>query len=249
MNASTPTTPVETQAGVEAWFDKTYRELGFGYLRPADAYPIFLQVLEAEPGKRLLDVACGPGLLLKEARDKGLDVYGVDLSEAAVELAGRYVPEANVQAANAQDIPHPDGYFDYVTCIAAIERFFDRPAALAEFHRLGKPDARYCFMVRNARTLVWRLYREALGKRNVSGHQDALEFDQWRELFEAQGFEVEAVYVDQWPRQRIRRWMRFGRPLDRSQPERIAKPILPMRFANEFIFLLRKRTDPAANGA
>lgn len=231
----------DSQAGVEAWFDKTYRELGFDYLRPADAYPVFLQLLGAEPGKSLLDVACGPGLLLKEASDKGLQVHGVDLAEAAVELARRYVPAAKVDVGNAQEIDYPDGHFDYVTCIAAIERFFDRPAALREFHRLGKASARYCFMVRNASTLVWRIYRQALGKQNVSGHQDALEYEEWQALFEEQGFQVDDVYVDQWPRQRLRRILRFGRRLDRSRPEAIAKPLLPMRYANEFIFLLSKR--------
>ena len=153
---------------------------------------------------------------------------------------------------NAQEIDHPDGHFDFVTCIAAIERFFDRPAALREFHRLGKPGARYCFMVRNARTIVWRVWREALGKRNVSGHQDALDLERWQELFEEQGFRVEAVYIDQWFRQRVRRLLRFQRPLDRSKREPIARPILPMRFANEFIFILSKRPDagaPGSNGA
>jgi protein-S-isoprenylcysteine O-methyltransferase Ste14 len=55
------------QTGIAAWFDATYRTKGLRYLRPPRSYPIFVQLLEARPGERLLDVACGPGLLLKVA--------------------------------------------------------------------------------------------------------------------------------------------------------------------------------------
>jgi len=236
----------ETQSGVAHWFERTYRDLGFDYLRAPEAYPIFLQLLGARAGQRLLDVACGPGLLLKEANDRGLDVHGVDLSRTALELAQRYVPEASVHVGNAQEIAHPEGTFDYVTCIAALERFFDRPAALREIRRVGASDARFCFMVRNARTLVWRLWRDALKKRNVHGHQDALDLERWSGLFEAHGFRIEAVYIDQWFRQRLRRALRLFRPLDRNRPEPVARPILPLRYANEFIFILSKGPDPEA---
>src|SRR5262245_32829418 len=119
-----------SQTGIAAWFDATYRTKGLRYLRPLRAYPIFVQLLEARPGERLLDVACGPGLLLKAARERGVDASGIDLSREAVALAKQLLPGVDVQQGNAEQLPFADGTFDCVTCIGAIERFLDRSAAL-----------------------------------------------------------------------------------------------------------------------
>lgn len=232
-----------SQQQVASWFDQTYRTRGFDYLRPLTAYPIFLQLLGARPGERLLDVACGPGLLLKAAQMKGLEPSGVDISAAAVEIAREFVAGADVREGNAEELPFEDGSFRLVTCIGAIERFLDRQAALLEMRRVAAPDARFCFMVRNASTPVWRVWRQLLGQRNVAGHQDALTLERWRELFAELGFAVEAVHIDQWFRQKLRRLYR-GRP-DFDRPEPVARPILPLRHANEFIFILKNAAAPA----
>jgi ubiquinone/menaquinone biosynthesis C-methylase UbiE len=237
---SDPSSAAETRAGVAAWFDRTYARLGFGYLRPPAAYPIFLQLMGVRAGQHLLDVACGPGLLLKPAQAAGLEVSGVDLSAAALELARAYVPEATLLESSAEQLGFPAESFDRVTCIAAIERFVDRRAALKEMRRVGRADAVFCFMVRNARTLVWRLWRETLGRRNVDGHQDALDLEEWRALFVECGFRIEAVYMDQWFRQRVRRVLRGLQPPPAGRAEPVAHPLLPLRYANEFIFILRK---------
>ena len=229
------------QEDVAAWFDGTYAAKGFDYLRPLAAYPIFVQFLGAQPGESLLDVACGPGLLLKAALLRGVVPTGIDLSRAALDMAAAFVPEAEVHQGTAEELPFADGTFHHVTCVGAIERFLDRPRALAEMRRVARDDGRFCFMVRNSATVVWKFWRESLGRRNKQGHQDALGLHEWKELFHAAGFTVENVYIDQWFRQRLRRVMRGFRPRDLRQPEPVAKPFLPLRFANEFIFLLRKR--------
>lgn len=229
-----------SQSDVAEWFDSTYREAGFAYLRPLAAYPIFVQLLGAEPGGKLLDVACGPGHLLKAASMRGVKATGADLSAEALELARTYVPEAEVHERNAEDLGFPDETFDYVTCVGAIERFFDREAALREMLRVAKPTARFCFMVRNASTLTWRIWRQFLGQQNKRGHQDALEIHEWHELFERVGFRVLDVVPDQWPRQRLKRFLPGGRSRDLTQPEPVVSSILPLRYANEFVFVMEK---------
>ena len=95
-------------------------------------------------------------------------------------------------------------------------------------------------MVRNSQTLVWLVWRRWLGKQNVEGHQDALSLEVWKELFAEVGFAVEDVFIDQWLRQRVRKVLRGFRTPDPTRDEPVARPILPLRFANEFIFLLKK---------
>ena len=230
------------QGTVAEWFDATYRSRGFDYLRPLESYPIFLQLLDAKAGSELLDVACGPGLLLKAAELRGVRGSGVDISAAAVEMAGELVPNARVLESNAEELPFEDDSFDFITCIGAVERFLDRERVLGEMRRVARPTARFCFMVRNAHTLDWILWKQWLGMRNVEGHQDAASLDAWSAFFEANGFAIEGVYIDQWLRQRLRKALRGFRPRDLTRPEPVARPILPLRFANEFVFIMRHAT-------
>jgi SAM-dependent methyltransferase len=206
--------PPVPQDDVAAWFDATYRRRGLAYLRPARAYPIFVQLLGARRGERLLDVACGPGLLLDAAAARGVVASGVDLSTAAIELAQQRRPGIDA-------------------------RVLDREAALREMLRVAKPDARFCFLVRNASTLVWRLWRERLGRREVQGHQDAQTLVQWRALFARCGFRELRVLPDQWPQQRWRQLLPWRRPRQ-GRDEPVHTGLLPLRWCNELVFVLAR---------
>lgn len=230
--------PEVDQADVAAWFDATYRRKGLRYLRPRRAYPIFVQLLGLPPGGRVLDVACGPGLLLCAALERGHAAAGVDLSGEAIALAKELVPAADVRQGNAERLPFADATFDGVTCLGSIERFLDREQALREMRRVAKPTARFCFLVRNASTLVWRVWRQGLGHREVQGHQDALTLQAWHELFARCGFAVERVLPDQWPRQRLRQLAPWWRPSP-GRREPVGRPIVPLRWCNELVFVLR----------
>jgi SAM-dependent methyltransferase len=238
MCASRVTDTLEQQSQVREWFDATYETRGLGYLRPPEAYPIFLQLLEARPGERLLDVACGPGLLLRAARARSLHATGVDLSRVAVAMVPRVAPGASALQANAEGLPFGDGTFDAVTCIGSLERFLDRPAALREMRRVAARGARFCLMVRNARTFGWKVATQGLGRVNHRGHQDAGTLEEWRALLEECGFVVRRVVADQWFWQKWRN--RLFMPRD-GQPEPLVTRVMPLRFANELIFILEAR--------
>ncbi|MFO1076362.1 MAG: methyltransferase domain-containing protein [Planctomycetota bacterium] len=233
--------PEVDQAGVAAWFDATYRSKGFGYLRPFRAYPIFVQLVGGRAGDHLLDVACGPGLVLRAAGERGLLASGVDISREAVELARRHVPAADARVGNAESLPFADGVFDRVTCLGSLERFLDRERALREMLRVAAPDARFCFLVRNASTLVWRVWRQGMRRRELAAHQDAMTLDAWRELFARCGFAIDRVLPDQWPRQRWRQLLPGGRPAP-GRDEPLARGILPLGWHNELVFVLRRAT-------
>ncbi len=227
----------QRQAEVAAWFDATYKTRGYRYLRPLAAYPILLQIAGARPGQRLLDVACGPGLMLRAATLRGLEPVGIDIAREGVRLARRD-SDARAAVANAEALPFAAASFDVITCVGSIERMLDRERVLAEIRRVARPDARFCFLVRNATSASWRLWNRGLRRQNHTAHQDAATLAGWRALFVRNGFVVEAVHADQWLRQRLRRLFR-GRP-DLTRDEPVVKSWLPLRFALEFIFVLRR---------
>lgn len=231
--------PEVSQAEVAAWFDATYRRKGLRYLRPPRAYPIFVQLLDLPPHGRVLDVACGAGHVVRAALERGHEAAGIDVSGEAIALARQRLPAADLRQANAEQLPFADGTFDGVTCIGSIERFLDRESALREMQRVATADARFCFLVRNASTLVWRVWRQRLGRREVAGHQDALTLAEWSGLFERAGFTVERVLRDQWPWQRLAQLLPGRRPRP-GRREAEAPALVPLRWCNELLFVLRR---------
>jgi ubiquinone/menaquinone biosynthesis C-methylase UbiE len=226
-----------SQKEVRDWFDRVYNTQGLGYLRPPEAYPIFLRMLGARAGQSLLDVACGPGLLLRAAVYENLNAQGVDISPVAVAMVPQVAPGAFAVASNAESLPFPDHLFDYVTCIGAVERFLNREKALGEMRRVAKPGARFCIMVRNSRAPSWRLAVELLNRKEpAGGRQGANTLEAWTDLFKRSGFVIEKVLPDQWFRQRLRRLFRFP---SKGEREGVARPILSLRLAGELIFIMR----------
>jgi ubiquinone/menaquinone biosynthesis C-methylase UbiE len=113
----------------------------------------FLTWLPLSPGKRLLDVGCGAGgPALRLAVRTGCSVVGIDAHEQAIATANAVAADrgltktAEFRAIDAtRPLPFPDGSFDVVTCIDAINHFQDRPSIVAEWQRVLKPSGRLLF--------------------------------------------------------------------------------------------------------
>jgi ubiquinone/menaquinone biosynthesis C-methylase UbiE len=200
---------------------------------------IYPGLVAATPGDTLLDVACGPGMLLLAASASTERLFGCDISAVAIEQARSRVPQARVSVANAEALPYESSSFDVVTCLGSLERMLDRPRALGEMLRVGKPRARYCFLVRNSNTPGWKYLASASARRPARGHADADTLDNWARLFESAGFHVRQVLPDQYPLLRRRSWRNLVLgTMDYRTP--VASDA-PVESANEFIFLLGKQ--------
>ncbi len=225
---------MDQQAQIKEWFEKTYSKNSKSYLRPPVAYEVFLGLLNPKKGQKILDVACGPGHLLIPAQSYELQLFGIDISQNAIDLAGKALPEADLRTGNAEVLPYPDNYFDHITCIGSLERIIDMKKALQEQLRVAAPEARFCYMVRNNRTLSWRI-KKSLGFINKKGHQGAKGLETWTSLFQEQGFQIERIVPDQWPGKRFQRWINPWINYKKIKPG-----IIPLRYAYEFIFIMKK---------
>jgi len=105
------------------------------------------------PGDRVLDVACGTGVVARLAAERagprGL-VVGLDLNSSMLEVAAG-LPAAGApvtwRQGSAEQLPFPADSFDVVCCQLGLQFFTDRSAALREMARVSAAGGRLAAMV------------------------------------------------------------------------------------------------------
>jgi ubiquinone/menaquinone biosynthesis C-methylase UbiE len=106
------------------------------------------------PGNRVLDVACGTGIVARcTARrlGNGERVAGLDLNARMLDVARSMSASEGLAIewyeGSALALPFADGSFDVVLCQQALQFFPDRPAALQEMHRTLATNGRLAVSV------------------------------------------------------------------------------------------------------
>ena len=110
--------------------------------------------LTLKPGMRVLETACGTGIvtqrLLDRMRGHGT-LVATDLNDAMIAHGRRHVTAepglVEWQTADATKLPFPDGSFDAVVCQFGLMFLPDKAAGIREAFRVLKPRGRYLFSV------------------------------------------------------------------------------------------------------
>jgi ubiquinone/menaquinone biosynthesis C-methylase UbiE len=178
-------------------------------LNPAQAYeqlyvPAFfhsvgnalLDRLEVSAADRVLDVACGTGIVARLIHGRvgapgRLD--GIDINPLMVAAAQTFAPFAQTRLGDATTLPFGDGDFDVVLCQHGLMFFPDRAKALAEMRRVLSVRGR--LGLTTWRPLSEHPLSEAFtqaGRRHVDGPIEVPfslgDADQLRAMIEAAGF-------------------------------------------------------------
>lgn len=95
------------------------------YLPYVFAQDIFKEFNTSLPGKNILDLGCGPGLLSKFYFDHGYHVTGIDFSENMIKTAQKRCPRCHFLAKNVLDLDPADGQFDGIVAFH-LAQYLDR---------------------------------------------------------------------------------------------------------------------------
>jgi len=114
----------------------------------------WINQLAGLPGKRVIDVGCGGGILAESMAERGANVTGIDLSDKALKVAklhllesGHQVEYVSVAVEKIAD-ERPETY-DVVTCMEMLEHVPDPASVVAACARLCKPGGWLFFSTLN----------------------------------------------------------------------------------------------------
>ena len=116
-------------------------------VRDEEALRLLVDFTGAGPEDTVLDVACGPGLVVCALAPVVRHATGIDVTPAMIERARALAAEKGLgnvawRVGDALPLPYPDGAFSLVVSRFAFHHFPEPRAVLAEMKRVCTPDGR-----------------------------------------------------------------------------------------------------------
>jgi ubiquinone/menaquinone biosynthesis C-methylase UbiE len=106
---------------------------------------------EQTRGLRVLEIGCGCGSEAELFARAGADYTAIDLTNAAVHITRRRFQLANLEGrfvqGDAENLPFPDGSFDFVYSHGVLHHTPDTPRTISEVHRVLSPGGRAAIML------------------------------------------------------------------------------------------------------
>lgn len=141
------------------------------YFVPAIGLPLATELVEAarlSPGERVLDVACGTGVVARLAAEqvgaRG-HVTGLDVNAGMLAVARSVSSPVAIEwrEGAAEDTQLAAAAYDAALCQMGLQFFADRGAALAELHRSVVPGGRLVANVPGPMPPVFQILQRCLG--------------------------------------------------------------------------------------
>ncbi|MFC1708958.1 methyltransferase domain-containing protein [Candidatus Omnitrophota bacterium] len=187
-------TYVNPRRAKEEILDKYNNMVDEGYIKEETGRRLTAKLILDKLGKykkggaKLLEIGCGPGFLLDEAKKQGWDAYGVEPSRWASDHA-RNKFNLKVTSGILRDTDFSSGYFDVVILSDTLEHLIDPKGILSEVRPLLGPQGILYINTPNVDSLISRLLKARWWGFNQF-HLYYFTKDTLRQMLEVVGFDV-----------------------------------------------------------
>lgn len=114
----------------------------------------------------ILDVGCHSGTFTKKIIEKleNKQIYGVDISRRAIELAKKRISYGHFEVVDAGQLPFTENFFEAIFCLEVLEHVDNPKKVLLEINRVLKKGGYAIFLVPSDNKLfkivwfLWTLY-------------------------------------------------------------------------------------------
>jgi ubiquinone/menaquinone biosynthesis C-methylase UbiE len=167
----------EQRATIESWDNDYYHPISERYYDRAVSK--MLRLMGVQPGSRVLDAGCGPGVHSVRVARAGCRVVAVDISQTMLQEAQSRIVNAGLISAvefSQEDLTRlrfPDASFRYVFSWGVIIHIHDAEKALDELVRVIEPGGKLALHVTNSKAWDHKLesFLRFLLRRPLVGRQ------------------------------------------------------------------------------
>ena len=134
--------------GAKGWLDKFYKNPDTdGHDLHQGKIGQIIQALGVKPDHRILDLGCGPGVLvpyLLEKMSQNSRLVEMDYAPEMIEANKNLNRDKRIsfECAHVMDMPFEKAFFDRVICFACFPHFQDQQGAVKAIARVLKPEGR-----------------------------------------------------------------------------------------------------------
>jgi SAM-dependent methyltransferase len=179
------------------YFDEAYFQTGAqkgtaysNYKEGARDSPTFREIaaaiIEVFQPRRVLDVGCATGTIVRHLNNSGCEAHGIDVSEWAV----RNAEHPNVKLAPADKLPYPNKFFDLVISCHALEHLPDAVVdpSIKEIKRVSSGFVFNMLPMIGTAPYTGNPEEVRSQLRKDPTHQQLQSIDWWIQRFECHGF-------------------------------------------------------------
>lgn len=182
-----------------------------------------VDALGSPPVGRVLDLACGPGIVTEAIAPLAKEIQGIDTTPEMIELATRRLAQAGFKNAHfqlspAEHLPFSDHYFDAVVTRLTLHHFVDVNAVLGEVGRVLNSSGKFIVAeIITSPDLNAALLHNAFERLRDPTHLRMFPRDELSSLLENAGFHI--ISLEAWDQPRnFTEWAQIVAQPARTEP-------------------------------